>query len=217
MNMKPLLVLGYLCAALTAYGQGTLVLAPSSVDLIIAPFQDRANFTFPTPNVSLANYTGESVTFSAPDGYAWRFDPSLASSFECCVSYGSLGNIGDGNSTYSFNFVPGMENTVSLSPSYEQLGDAETAFYIDAHFQFGGAVEFTSLTVDNGHYVSLDMYLRHLPLGPFSQAYLDGSSGHLNGGLSLVPIPEPNMAAFVLLVPLIVVFPGRRLRNRPKA
>ena len=194
-----LLAIGCLCATLTSHAQGTLILTPSSVNLTIGPYQDQANFTFPTPTVSLANYAGESVTFSAPSGYAWRFDPSVAPTLESYVCYGTAPSTmpNNGGAISTFTFVAGMASTVTDSISE---WDSETAFGSDHHYQFGALVEFTALTVSASHYVSLDMYQRQLPLDPFTQAFLDGSTGQLNGGLTLVPIPEPGFATLNVLM-----------------
>ena len=200
MNMKPVLLLGCLCAALTAHGQGTtLLISPSSVDLTIGPYVDRATFTFPTPSVSLANYGGASVTFSAPAGYAWRFDPSMASGLECYIAYGAQLSGVHGGTPYTFDFVPGMESTIMTSPSDLTAWDSETSFGFDQVFHFAGIAEFTGFTVTTGHSVTQDEYDRQTPMSPFDHAYLNGSSGNLNGGLTLVPIPEPSVAALAVL------------------
>jgi hypothetical protein len=202
MNRKAyLLALGWLCASLTAaHSQGTLTLASSSVDLSIAPYQNRANFTFPTAAVSLANYGGVQVTFSAPSGYAWRFDTSRSMSLDCYLLYGAAptpDQIGYGGNLYTFDFVPGMGNTVStpLASNSNQTWDSETGLGFHDTFQFGGNVEFTGFTVRVAHSVLQGEYGRQLSLSSFDHAYLDGQS-QASPALTLVPIPEPGIAAF---------------------
>ena len=214
MNMKPHFVLGCLCAALTAHGQGTtLFISSSSVDLTIHNYYDHADFTFPTPLVSLANYGSESVTFSAPSGYAWRFDPAIAPSLECYISYGNPPILGYGGPLGQFTFVPGMAGNVIYSYSDPGM-DSETGFGFDHHYTFDRTVEFTDLTVTMPHLGSIDAYARQLPLSPFSQAYFDASALS-DPALTLVPIPEPGVAALVGLG-LVLIASGRRFRARPE-
>ena len=184
---------------LSAHGQGTtLFISSSSVDLTTAPYQDHADFTFPTPSVSLANYGLIQVTFNAPSGYAWRFDPAMSSSgLECYEKYGPV-DTGNGGTPYSFNFVPGMENTVT-TPSVVPLWQSPTGFGFDYTFQFAGPVEFSGVTVTLYHGVSLSDYEAQAPLGQFSQAFLDGQIQGGGPSLTLVPIPEPSVSALAVL------------------
>ena len=193
--MKPFLVLGCVSAALTAHAQGVLTLTPSSVDLTVHPYTDRADCTFPTPSVSLANYTTIQLVFNAPAGYAWRVQAN--SVLECYADYGSWpsSGIGYGGTGGSLDSVPGYLPHSLSDPSW----DSETGFGFDDHFSFGATLDFSSLTITIGHSVTQDMYQRQLLPSPFSQAYLDGGSGLQSGGLSLVPIPEPSVLAFAVL------------------
>ena len=205
MKTKPyLLAIGCLCATLSDHGQGTTLFIPSSsVNLTTAPYQDHADFTFPTPAVSLANYGGIAVTFSAPAGRAWRFDPSIAQSLECYMSYGSPAEsdgIGIGGLHFAFSFVAGLSSTVTEQVLTDPTWDGANCFGFDAHFNFGGVVEFTDLTVTTGHACwSLSEYQAQAPLGSFSQAYFDASA-LVPPGLTLVPIPEPSVAVLNVLM-----------------
>ena len=199
MKTKPyLLAIGCLCATLAADGQGTTLLIPSSsVDLTIAPYQDRAEFTFSTPSVSLANYNAVQVTFNAPPGYAWRMDPSIGV-LECYASYGAQFVDAYGGSLGTFAFVPGMASTVTDSLS-DPVWTSSTAFGFDHHYQFGNTVEFTALTLTVGYAVLLSDYEAQAPLAQFTQAYFDGQS-QISPALTLVPIPEPSVAALNVLM-----------------
>jgi hypothetical protein len=125
-------------------------------------------------------------------------DPSV-SALECYISYGAQFTDGYGGTLGSFTFVPGMASTLSGSLS-DPVWQSETGFGFDHHYQFGGIVEFTALTVTTPWGATLEEYQRQLPPSPFSGAYLNGSSGNLNGGLTLVPIPEPSVAALNVLM-----------------
>jgi hypothetical protein len=204
------------CTALspvTGGAQGALHLAPSSMgELTTAPYNNRQTFTFPTPAVSLANYGGISVTFNAPIGYAWRFDPNRGD-LVCYVNYGTWpsGGFGyGGGAPYSFNFVPGMGSAVHNS-LYDPSYDSETSFGFRDTFYFGGVVEFKELNVSVSHAVLLDEYQRQLPLNSFEQAYLDGGSGQVRGGLTLVPVPEPGVAVLTSgCLAILMIASGQR-------
>ena len=219
---------------LSAHGQGTTLFIPSSsVNLTIGPYQDQAHFTFSTPSISLANYGAVAATFSAPSGYAWRFDPALASGLECYIAFGAQpARNGTVAVPCSFNFVPGMEGIVTW-PARDQTDwawDSETGFGFDLRPSFDRAVEFTDCTVTMAYGVTQDEYNRQAPLDHFSLAYLNGSSGNLNGGLTLVLIPEPSVAALAVLAavvfyrrcralpckPAIYSSSGQSIRNRPE-
>jgi hypothetical protein len=92
-----------------------------------------------------------------------------------------------------------MGGTVTTSPSDLAVWDAETSFGFDYTLHFGGTVEFTDFTVTTGHSVTQDMFQRQLSLSPFSQAYLAASVQGVPA-LTLVPIPEPSVAALSSLM-----------------
>ena len=218
---QSLLLVGCLCATTAAHAQGTLVISPSSMGAVIPGTwphtTDSQDFTFPTPAVSLGNYSAVQVKFSAPSGYAWRITPSSLAgrAFDCSVYYTASPEADYFLSAdYSFNFVAGMDSEVSGGVTGARVN--ETSFGFDSDFQFAGNVQFTDLTItlhyDPGH----DWQVAQRPLGSF-----DTSSMKLtyygvpdpNQDLLLVPIPEPSVATLAGLGAGLatVRFAGRKL------
>jgi hypothetical protein len=202
MRRKPCFLIGAVLSLLTCLNsaaQGTaLPLVPSVIGpLQIGPYQDHQEFTFPTPAVSLANYGGVNVAFAAPAGYAWRFDPSVWPSLHVYCNYGTAttGDVGYYGALPRIVFLPGWSSTFDNSPR-DPIRTSETGVGFDYHISFGGVVEFTSIMIPVPHFATYDEYPRQLPLAPFDRAYIDGS-GNLNGGLTLVPVPEPHVLAFL--------------------
>jgi hypothetical protein len=227
MRWKLLLLIGLLGCTVAARAQGTFTFTPSSMGPIIPgnwPYTtDTQSFTFPTPAISLANYNSLQATFSAPSGYAWQVTPSLLAgwAFNCVASYQLLGDPMDYHQTadYSFNFVPGMANTVSGGVTSQRL--SEQSFGFAAAFQFGGNVEFTGLTVTLHYATQHDWQVAQRPLSQFSEAYMKltyygvpDPSQHL----LLVPTPEPSVAALAVLGAALAMIAtsGLRFRHRPK-
>ena len=218
MKTKPcLLVIGCLCAAISAHAQGTLILTPSSVGDITGG--GHQNFTFPTPSTPLANYNSVQVTFKAPDGYAWHVLSGHA--LECVVAYSAPGDDDYPTASYSFDFAPGMSSSVSAGIS-ERL--SESSFGFDAVFQFGDTVEFTELDVTLQYYPGHDWQIAQRPMSPFDQAYFYAHTAYISEPtdtqrLWFVPIPEPGAATLAGLgVGIAVVSSSvRRTRCRTEA
>lgn len=234
MRKKLNCLLGCLGASLVAaHGQGTLTFTPSSFgdiqtypDPTTAALATSQSATFPTPAVSLANYTAVKVTFSAPSGYAWLVsnDGGYLNNYllDCAVAYSSPGTDYHQTADYSFEFVPGMSSSVSGGVVSQRL--SESSFGFDAQFQFGGIVEFTSLSITLHYVPGHDWQTAQRPLSPFSQASISVLPTY-NGPLPvqnmfLVTVPEPNATAQLLLgagVAVAMRVSGRRFRCQPEA
>jgi hypothetical protein len=216
-----LVAAGWCCASLAAYAQSTLILTPSSLDLTVGPYQDRANFVFPTPAVSLVNYNAVEVKFSAPEGYAWRFDPTRTPTLTFSIWYGSTDHRTPvyGGAPWSIDYVPGMSGTATANNNASVIDSVEGDLGFEYSWTFDRIVEFTSFNVTTPCSATLDAYQRQTPLSTFSGAYMDGSMGQLSGGLTLILVPEPSIAAFAMLGGLMFIVakgnrPGRTAPGR---
>jgi hypothetical protein len=219
MKIKSYVLIASFCGSVTTtYGQGTLSLDSSSMGQVYVTAGYNQDFAFPSPTVSLAYYNAVRVTFSAPAGYAWLVVPDMnpvqgGGNLYCSIAYGTPdAENGFDSVDCSFSFVPGMSNSVSGSFSGSQLW--EHSFNIDGAFTFGGAVEFTALTMTL-HYVPVPGWQEDgRLLDPFSHAHMEAD---IDSTPFLLAIPEPDLAPFVAvgISMVIVMASGRRFRNRP--
>jgi hypothetical protein len=192
-------------SAASSFAQPMLPLVSSAVSYRRIEGSDHFSFTFPTPNVSLANYYGlASVQFNAPPGYAFYCAPGPLGIYVC---YGTPTTYTGGVSGIpTFDCLFGGPST----PTASAFGwSNETGFAFGNAVEFDSPCEFTSATLlcHSWQAGTLDAYQHQLPLSPFSEAYLS------SGALSLVPIPEPGFA-LVALAGLLVLARTRAYRER---
>jgi hypothetical protein len=199
------IVLAAIISASSAFGQGNLSLSSTAVQ------QDGAgafNFTFPSPNVSMADYTTVSVTFNAPTGYAFKVDAGTGTTYMYLdFKYGDGVNWLACHEGLGFiDWVPGMSTLEGSAPIYLLSGNALGTTVYEAEYQwmFQRVSEFRSL----GFEFTVNDLCR-LPLAQFNSA-----SFQANPMVSLVPIPEPCLAGFIMLALAAL---GWRFRNQPKA
>jgi hypothetical protein len=208
------LLIGFLCASAnltsTAFGDTTLYIQSSSVTMSTAGRYSRADFIFPTPTDPLNAYDHIQAVFNAPPGYAFQISQSALS---CYICYGIPhepqaspwpleGSI--------FTVLPGSGGPITFlrgnpQPVWSLFGEN-----IETCQQYGFDLiptTFTSLALQWPG--STGKGGPHL--APFESACFISDNDYSPLNLTLIPIPEPSIAALALLG---VCATAWRLRSR---
>jgi hypothetical protein len=190
----------------SALGQGTLDLYPTSITLgYQGDFFTGASYVFPTPTGTMNDYDYYQVHFNAPTGYAFRYTPDGVGAVVAEVIYGDTSGAQPSGIAWGNVICPGLQctggsGTVVVHGSYP---NDVFSYNLNAVFTGNVSVEFTSCSIawqpHHDHPIGF-------PISQFTSATLRtaGEPGEI-GVLTLVPIPEPSLAALALLGAITVI------------
>jgi hypothetical protein len=202
------LLIGCICTAVslasTAFGDTTLYIQSTSAGIGKGPnhYAGDVNCTLPTPTDLLNNYNHVQVVFNAPSGYAFRHGGGDVVAY---VVYGfpmdedAVDLFENSTITFTGTASPitfGKSDVTENDNVYNSGSPVDPGrrhIVVDQVLSFGGPVEFTSFTLQ--WKVDPDPNYPNLSLANFYSAGFVAFSSPF----SIVPIPEPSVAALALL------------------